>query len=202
MSITSATMETEAATVAERRRYFRIDDEVSLSLQPIAAADEEARIDDFWQNEHAYSIRNNYNFQIEQHIADFNRIEKRIPELARYLRVLERQIDRITEKLAADDDDSLLAQQRVNISAQGLLCYSDNAPAPGSLVELTIKLLPSGLRLVIMARVVKSEPADDGTDAASRVSLDFEHLHEADREILVKHIHGKQMESLVSAQES
>ena len=195
-------MKTEAAKVSERRRYFRIDDEVSLSLQPIAVADEEARIDDFWQNEHAYSMRNNYNFQIEQHIADFHRIEKRMPELARYLRVLERQIDRITEKLAVDDDDSKLGHQRVNISAQGLLCRSDDPPAPGSLVELTLKLLPSGLRLVIMARVIKSEPEDENGNGASRVSLDFEHLHEADREILVKHIHGKQMESLGGAQES
>ena len=195
-------MKTETAQAAERRRFFRIDDEAALALLPIAAADEEARIDDFWQNEHAYSMRNNYNFQIEQHIADFRRIDKRMPELARYLRVLERQIDRITEVLAVDDGDSLLERQLVNISAQGLLCRSDDAPAPGSLVELTLKLLPSGLRLVIMARVVKSEPADDGGDGASRVSLDFEHLHEADREILVKHIHGKQMESLGSAQES
>ncbi len=194
-------MKTEAATVSERRRFFRIDDEVALSLQPIAAADEEVRIDDFWQNEHAYSMRNNYNFQIEQHIADFNRIEKRMPELARYLRVLERQIDRITDKLLVDDD-SMLERQLVNISAQGLLCRSDDAPAPGSLIELTLKLLPSGLRLVIMARVVKAEADDEGEDGASRVALDFEHVHEADREILVKHIHGKQMESLSSAQES
>ncbi len=195
-------MKSEASTAAERRRFFRIDDEVELALQPVAAADEETRIDDFWQNEHAYSIRNNYNFQIEQHIADFHRIDKRMPELARYLRVLERQIDRITEKLAVDDSDSILERQLVNISAQGLLCRSDDAPAPGSLVELTLKLLPSGLRLVIMARVIKAEAGDEGEDDASRVALDFEHLHEADREILVKYIHGKQMESLSSAQES
>ena len=173
-----------------------------MSLQPIAASQEEARIDDFWQNEHAYSIRNNYNFQIEQHIADFSRIDKRMPELARYLRVLERQIDRITEKLAVDDDDLVLARKRVNISAQGLLYRADGAPTAGTLLELTLKLLPSGLRLVIMARVIQVEPENDHDDGRYRVALDFEHLHEADREILAKHIHGKQMESLGSARES
>ena len=196
-------MKTEPAPAAERRRFFRIDDEVALALLPVGAADEDARIDDFWQNQHAYSIRNNYNFQIEQHIADFNRIEKRMPELARYLRVLERQIDRITEKLAVGDDDALLDRKRVNISAQGLLYRVDDPPSAGALAELTLKLLPSGLRLVIMARVVQVEAEDDDeSDGAYRVALDFEHLHEADREILVKHIHGRQMDSLSSAQEN
>ncbi len=194
-------MKTDTAS-AERRRYFRIDDEVALALLPVAGADEEARIDNFWQNEHAYSIRNNYNFQIEQHIADFNRIEKRMPELARYLRVMERQIDRITEKLAVEDDDSKIVRKSANISAQGLQFHADDAPTKGSLVELTLKLLPSGLRLVIMARVVQVETENDHDDGAHRISLDFEHLHEADREILAKHVHGKQMESLGTARES
>ena len=196
------TMKSEAPAAAERRRFFRIDDEIALALSPVAAADEAARIDDFWQNEHAYSIRNNYNFQIEQHIADFNRIDKRMPELARYLRVMEKQIDRITEKLAVDDDDPRILRKQVNISAQGLQFHADDAPATGSLAELNLKLLPSGLRLVIMARVIQVEAEIDHDDGANRISLDFEHLHEADREILVKHVHGKQMESLGSARES
>ena len=67
-------------------------------------------------------------------------------------------------------------------------------------MEFRLKLLPSGLRLVIIARVVKVDdaPGQDG----QLISLDFEHMHEADREILIKHIHGKQMEALSSAQES
>lgn len=60
--------------------------------------------------------------------------------------------------------------------------------------------MPSGLRLVIIARVVKVEMDPD--QGENRISLDFEHLHEADREILIKHIHRKQMEALSNAQES
>ena len=72
---------------SERRRFFRIDDEVMLGYEVIEQAGVDARLDDFWQNEHAFSIRNNYNFQIEQQIADFSKIEKKMPELARYLSV-------------------------------------------------------------------------------------------------------------------
>ena len=54
----------------ERRRYYRIEDEVLLSMQLIEQTDIDDRLEDFWANEHAFSIRNNYNFQIEQHISD------------------------------------------------------------------------------------------------------------------------------------
>ncbi len=184
--------------ISERRRFFRIDDEVMLGFETIEQADVDARLDDFWQNEHAFSIRNNYNFQIEQQIADFNRIEKKMPELARYLSVMQAQIDLITERLVEDEQDAALTRRPVNISAQGMSFDVDSAPAESALVELNLKLLPSGLRLVIIARVIKVENlAESGQ---YRLSLDFEYVHEADREILIKHVHGKQMESLSSAQ--
>ena len=186
----------------ERRRFFRIDDEILVGFTPIEAADVDARIEDFWENEHAFSIRNNYNFQIEQHIGDFNKIDAKMPELGRYLGVLEKQIDRLTELLVKEDDDNSLQPMMVNISAQGMSFFSEIKPHADALAELRLKLLPSGQRLVIIARVVLVGTDIDLEQNGYRVSLDFEHLHEADREILIKHIHGKQMEILGSAQES
>ena len=183
----------------ERRRYFRIEDQVAMSVQPLADGNIDARLKDFWENQHAFSIRNNYNFQIEQHIADFNKIENRMPELARYLSVLEKQIDRITGSLIDDGFDQSLAEKRASLSAQGLAWHDRLAVSADTLVELNLKLLPSGFRLVIIARVVKVDSDSDHVDG-SRISLDFEHIHEADREILIKHIHAKQMESLSIAQ--
>ncbi|MDJ0828112.1 MAG: PilZ domain-containing protein [Rhodobacter sp.] len=183
---------------SERRRFFRIDDEVMLGFELIEQGEVDARLDDFWQNEHAFSIRNNYNFQIEQQIADFNRIEKKMPELARYLSVMQAQIDLITERLVEDERDAALTQRPVNISAQGVSFDDEAAPPESALVELNLKLLPSGLRLVIIARVIKVETQPESEQY--RISLDFEYVHEADREILIKHVHGKQMESLSSAQ--
>ncbi|MDH3389238.1 MAG: PilZ domain-containing protein [Gammaproteobacteria bacterium] len=186
----------------ERRRYFRIDDEVLLALSPIETGELEARLENFWANEHEFSIRNNYNYQIEQHIADRHKIQARMPELARYLSVLEKQIDLITDKLIADDDENLMTRMHSKLSAQGISFVSDQNPQNDEMVELKLKLLPSGLRLVIIARVVLVEQEPAQGPGVNRISLDFEHLHEADREILVKHIHGKQMEVFSSAQES
>jgi len=184
----------------ERRRYYRIDDEVMLALAPLDDGVVDERLEDFWSNEHAFSIRNDYNYQIAQHIADRHKIESKMPELTRYLSVLEKQIDRLTDMVIVDDDDVLMLKKDANLSAQGISYSSDEAPRQDGLAELRLKLLPSGLRLVIIARVVLVET--DADSEQHKISLDFEHLHEADREILIKHIHGKQMEALSSAQES
>jgi hypothetical protein len=186
----------------ERRRYYRIEDEVCLVMQLVAATEIDDRLEDFWANEHAFSMRNNYNFQIEQHIADRHKIENKMPELARYLAVLEKQIDRITEKLIGDEHDANMIQKAANLSAQGISFYADQSPPQGELVELKLKLLPAGLRLVIMARVVLVENDSSREQDKAKVSLNFENLHEADREILIKHIHGKQLESLSNAKEA
>ena len=186
---------------AERRRYYRIDEEVELSYATIDPSELDARLEDFWSNEHAFSIRNNYNFEIEQHIADRHKIENSMPELARYLKVLEQQIERLTDKLIGDENDASMQRKKVSLSAQGIAFYDDGSPPEGELIELRLKLLPSGLRLVIIARIILVETESGQGSGGNRISLDFEHLHEADREILIKHIHGKSMEKLSSAQE-
>lgn len=186
----------------ERRRYFRIEDEALVALEHIDKASIDDRLDDFWTNEHAFSIRNNYNFQVEQHIADRHKIDSRMPELGRYLGVLEKQIDRLTNKLIGDENDQAMAQKSVNLSAQGIAYYDDQQPEQDELVELKLKLLPSGFRLVIIARVISVEKDQCHDQGKHRLSLDFENLHEADREILIKHMHGKQMESLSSEKET
>ena len=91
-----------------------------LSLSPIDSGEIDRQLDDFWSNEHEFSIRNNYNFQIAQHIADRQLIENRMPEPGRYLRVLEQQIDRLTDKLIGDDDAATMRKASTSLSAQGI----------------------------------------------------------------------------------
>jgi len=183
----------------ERRRFYRIDDEISLVTEVITETEIDGRINDFWDNEHAFSIRNNYNFQIEQHNADFRQIDKKMPELARYLSVLEKQIDQITQRLTISDAELAWTSRSASISAQGIAYHCDTAPGPGSLLELNLKLLPSGFMLVILVRVVQLETGLVHSDGNNKISLDFEHIHEADREILIKHIHARQISSLGNA---
>ncbi len=185
----------------ERRRFFRIEDEVELTCRPIDMEQTDSILSNFWDNEHTLSIRNNFNFQIEQQITDFQKIESNNPELGRYLSMLQNQVDRLTAKLIDDEFDQSLTTTTASLSAQGISFDCNQDPLLDSLMEFNLKLLPSGLRLVIIARVVQIEISTKHTKFNHRISLDFEHLHETDRELLIKHIHGKQMESLSIAQD-
>ncbi len=52
------------------------------------------------------------------------------------------------------------------------------------------------------ARLVLVENDSSREQDKERVSPDFENLHEAEREILIKQIHGKQLEALSNAKEA
>ena len=179
----------------ERRRFFRIDDTVGLKAERIDPKQVEEKIEHFRQNRHEYSMLNDFNFQLDQHQADLRKISERMPELGRYLKVLQQQIDYLTEKLLPDDERFVDREQPVNISAQGIAFYSSESADPGDIIELHLKLHPSQHRIMVLARVIQCE-RDRKQEGQYRIALDFEHIREADRELLVKHVHGRQLQAL------
>ena len=120
----------------ERRRYFRINDRVELQATPVSLDEIESRLDNFWNNHHQFSIRNEYNHQLEEHLADFRAIESKMPELARYLSVLQKQLEILTEKLIPEQSQISATEQAVNLSAQGISYFSNDKLKPGDLLEL------------------------------------------------------------------
>ena len=106
--------------------------------------------------------------------------------------MLQDQIDQLTNKLLEADDDFTDSEKQANLSAQGISFYSDTAADKGDIAELKLRLLPSRQQIVCFARVIDCKEAQH-EQGKYRLSLDFEHIHEADQEILVKHVHAKQL---------
>lgn len=182
----------------ERRRFFRIDDTVGLKAERIDPKEVDEKIERFRSNTHQYALLNDFNYQLEQRRADLRTISERMPELGRYLKVLQQQIDRLTEQLLPEDQQFVDRDQAVNISAQGIAFYSSESAEPGDIIELHLKLHPSQHRIMVLARVIHCEP-DRKQPGQYRIALDFEHIREADRELLVKHVHGRQLQALGAA---
>jgi c-di-GMP-binding flagellar brake protein YcgR len=180
----------------ERRRFFRIDDTVGIQSTAVEKQHLNSRLDSFWNDQHKFSIRNEFNFKLEQHQADLNQIKGKMPELGRYLSVLQEQIDLLTDRIIHADDSFVAEEKDVNISAQGIAFYSDERVTAGDIIELHLKLLPGQQEIVTFARVINCISVRSAEKNKFRISLDFEHIHEADRELLVKHVHGKQLKSL------
>ncbi len=181
----------------ERRRYYRIEDSVLLQASVVRAAELEDKLEEFKLNRHQFSIHNSYNHNIEEQAADFQAIKDKIPELARYLDSLQKQVDRLTAAVLPDQGSLRQEQKNVSLSAQGISFFTDDNFKPVDLVELKLQLIPSVRQLLIYSRVVLVEDNEDDTEAGkNRVSLDFEHIHDADREILIKHVHSRQLHVL------
>ncbi len=51
----------------ERRRFFRIEDIVSLKAEVIDEQQVPEKLEKFWNEPHQASMRNEFNFKLEQH---------------------------------------------------------------------------------------------------------------------------------------
>jgi len=182
----------------ERRRFFRIEDVIHLKTETVEQHELDERLREFRNNQHQYSALNEFNYQLDQHQADLKHIKERLPEVGRYLEIMQKQLDLLTDRILKEDDDFVDREVEASLSAQGLAFFADESANTGDIVELHLKLMPERHKLVIFARVVDCRKSTDQA-GRYRISLDFEHIHEADRELLVKHVHGKQLRALGAA---
>lgn len=182
----------------ERRRYFRIDDIIGIKTEVIPQQEVQQKLQQFWDNQHQFSLRNEFNYELEQHQTDLKHIKIKMPEVGRYLDLLQKQLDMLTEKVVKGEDQFVEEEIHVNLSAQGLSFYSDEVVHASEIVEMHLKLLPGHQKIVVFSKVINCIK-DKDRPGKYKVALDFEHIHDADREILVKHVHGKQMRALGAA---
>ena len=179
----------------ERRRFFRIEDIVGLKTEAIDKQQIDKKLDSFWHDRHEFSIRNEFNYKLDQHQADLAQIKSKMPELGRYLTVLQEQLDQLTDQIINKDDTFTAKEKQVNISAQGISFISSEKLNSGDIIELHLQLFPSHHKIVVFSKVIDCKKDNKEPDRF-HIALDFEHIHEADRELLIKHIHGKQLRSL------
>jgi len=183
----------------DRRRFYRITDEVGIVSKKVDIDELDDRLRDFWTNPHAHSLRNDFNYQIQQHRSDLSIIQRKHPEIGRYLAVLQQQLDLITQKLLAQGKDNEVQPKQASLSAAGIRFYSDEGIDRGDVVELDLTLLPDGQKIVIFAKVIDCAENNEHFPGRYTVSLDFEHIHESDREILIQHVHGRQLNAIGAA---
>ncbi len=183
----------------ERRRYFRIQDSILLQASAVSGGELERKLEEFRLNHQQFSSTQNLNLNLVEQLADLQAIQEQMPELGRYLVNLQRQVDRLTAVTFADEATPQKQEKQVSLSAQGISFLTDESFQPVDVVELALQLTPSGIQMQIYSRVVLVEENEGNFEQGRyRVSLDFEHIHNADRETLIKHIHSKQLQELGS----
>ena len=185
----------------ERREYFRIDDEIALEYRPVSTDEAEqlrnkihSRVVD------RFTAASSFTVTSRQLTHVIRKVQTQTPELARCLQAIDQKLNMIAQ-LFVSEEINLQERPtfRVNLSAGGLAFRNQHEIKPGTLLELRMVLLPALVGILTLSRVIQCERVNDGDlESPWQVSVVYEYLREADRELLVRHIMSKETEQLRS----
>ena len=103
----------------------------------------------------------------------------------------------LTRIVSEQQIDEQQPVSHVNISAQGIRFHFGESFNRDELIEMRITLLPAYRRLLVVGTVVWCIEDPNAIGAQKNaVAVDFTYIHEADREVLAKHIHARQLQQL------
>lgn len=185
-------MQTDDGEMDDQRDFFRISDRMALQVKPI---DGPELTTDTQDNESPL-----FNLLSDLHMLDYEsqhllrQIAERDRSLAHYLKIINKRVDLIGKALATQLSGDLSEPQDVVLSEAGM-AFGSHQPYPiGSWLMMRMVLMPSPLGLVLPARVIRCDP--DGNGEQWQVGVGFEHLSDAQRQLLARHILQKQAQEI------
>jgi hypothetical protein len=84
----------------------------------------------------------------------------------------------------------------VNLSASGIAFFTNDSLELGTPVEIRMMLLPSCTGIITYGEVIGNETVQTDEGDRNQVRIDFTHLREEDRDMLIKHVIRKQGDML------
>lgn len=183
----------------ERRQYFRIADEVALEYRPIGDDEVEALLERMHSRfVDRFTAASSFAGTTRQMAHLIHKVQSESPELARCLQAIDQKLNMIaqlfvSEEMAVGEQ----SRQEVSLSAGGVAFRAPNELRTGTLLELRMVLFPSMSGILTVSRVIHCERASEaGARFPWQVAVEYEHLRETDRELLVRHIMAKETEQL------
>lgn len=183
----------------DRREFFRIDDTIRVGLRRVAPEELEGRLERLEQGvEGSFTVMASLAAITAQLAVPLRRIEHEQPDVAAYLKGIDRKLEVLGRAFIAQDP--VLASQdavAVNLSAGGMGLDTREAFAPQTQVEIRMLLFPSFTGVLTYGEVVACDPGlDAGGAPAYHLRVEFTHIREQDRDILIRHILRRQGETL------
>ncbi len=135
-----------------------------------------------------------FNLLSELHLSEFEsqhllrQISERDRNLAAFLKSQNKRIDLLSQVIAITVLGQIGEPQPVIISEGGIDFQHPSPLAAGARLSVKLVLMPQALGLLLRARVTHCDRRDDGYD----VGTEFEHLTDAQRQLLARHILQKQ----------
>ncbi|NOT84419.1 MAG: PilZ domain-containing protein [Methylococcaceae bacterium] len=190
---------------ADRRRFFRIDDDINLYYNVIDAK----------LVNHASHIKPNIlgscslskalDMLTQEAKSTLRRIETKEPEIAEYFKVLNNKMDLIAQAIMLQMSDFVEQKTRnVNLSASGLAFDNDAALNLNDYLEINMVLSSLAAVIVLHAKVVYCKPNTDLQPGKLPylIGVDYVNIQEQDREALIQHIVRRQMQQIRESKEA
>jgi len=180
----------------DRREYYRIEDTIALEIRPLPAS--EAAGQEVLQDASPL-----FNLLSELHLSEFEsqhllrQINERDRNIAAFLKSQNKRIDLLSQVIAITVLGQIGEPQPVIISEGGIDFQHPSPIAAGAHLSVKLVLMPQALGLLLRARVTHCDRKGDGYD----VGTEFEHLTDAQRQLLARHILQKQAQERRLARE-
>ena len=172
----------------DRRRYFRIDDEVNLYYKKVdqKVVNQLSHLSDDILGTCSLTAAIDMLTQESQLI--LRRLEKTEPEITEYLKVMEDKIDLIARAVVMQGTDfSEKNVRNVNLSAAGLAFDCEEELREGEYLEIKMLLSSSMTIIVTYVKVINCRVNEKGGNEYSYfVGVDYLNMQESDRELLIK----------------
>ncbi|WP_020161547.1 MULTISPECIES: PilZ domain-containing protein [Methylobacter] len=188
----------------EKRRFFRIDDEVDLFYRKIdqheAAGAGPAENNVLTH----YSLSAALEMLSQESTVLLRRLEKSQPDVVNYLKLIDRKIGLLAQAIITQDSAFREKNARnVNLSAAGLAFESEEALKPGEFLEIKMWLVSCMAMIVTYGKVIycNEQPAADGR-YPYRIGVDYIGMEEQDRELLIKHVVKRQLQQIRDKKEA
>ncbi len=171
----------------DRREYYRIEDTIALEIRPLSAT--EATGQEVLQDASPL-----FNLLSELHLSEFEsqhllrQISERDRTTAAFLKSQNKRIDLLSQVVALTVLGQIGEPRPVIISEGGIDFQHPSPLAAGARLSVKLVLMPQALGLLLRARVTHCDRKGDGYD----VGTEFEHLTDAQRQLLARHILQKQ----------
>jgi len=187
--MTRAHISDSVDTDTDRRRYYRIQDQVCVRYEIITECGDELPS--------KFQIIS----ELSRHAESLGLIPEdvcqRTPELGRYLRSVERCLGDITRFMVVREMEGSEARvHEVSMSGGGLAFYARDRLSVGARVRLELFMVSTCTALVVTASVVRCELRPGRNTHPHWIAVKFEPLHDRDRDRLIKHILTRQAHDL------
>ena len=189
----------------ERRKYYRIDDDVVMSYCILGDKEPERTCEALIHDPFSpFSLVSQLKEKTDSFRAILSRIEKENQDLANYLKLIDEKIEKIAQLFVLEKTDFKDSfTQTVSISAGGIGFETTDKFEIDNWIELKIMFCSSLLGIHTFGKIVRVEEINEKNQSSEPtcyfIGVEFEKIRDVDRDFLISHILKKQSLMIRSA---